>query len=474
MRWVGSCLSQHAIRLIILFILFLAASSAHAVDFEQKMKGAKIYSVAAPESSFCQWKNDSQNPITGYRTEEMVRIASITKIFTSYLALKKFSPFHRFETQVIVTPVDTNVYDVHIAGGEDPNFTYEKVFFLISELNKKGIQQIRRLSFDDKLRIFLSFRDSFDNVWSESYVYNPGQKKDYIFNTVPPKDTLGNLKLLMTTSQWSTSHKNKYAALKKKMAAKSVTMTSTPQMKTKEVVFENEVSVSNEAQVFTLKSIPIYQYLKDMNKYSINFMADQLFLISGGVEALHTLLLNDVGLHEQDYEIHTGSGLPDRRGSKRKDNKATCVAVLKTMDSMSQFLNSYEMTQEQKALLGRAQIRMSDVMLVAGLDADATYQPGEPFDEQEGSTVVKTGTLTENPAFNLAGYVSTKNGIEWFGIFLNRTWSSFRRSIVSDLIKENGGAVPVGSGPKILFADFVSLDQYSGFDELQSPPLLKP
>lgn len=453
-------------RSFVLFFILCLSKFAWALDFEKELNDWDIYPSAKDRSSFCQWADDSQTEVSGYRVQEKIRLASVTKIFTSFLAAKHWGPFHRFETEVRILPVGFEEFDVHVVGGEDPVFNYDKIFFLIAELNRVGVKKIRKLFFDSRVRSFLTFRD-YANIWVESKVYDPVRGIDYVFGLVPPEHTLENLTLLMSTTTWSEKIRMRYSDFIEKVFRQNLDVAQDPELEVRsiEVVDQNERLVGEGLKVYSLKSAPLYRYLKDMNKYSINFLADQLLLISGGLPAMDELLQKDLKIDSQEYAIFTGSGLPDRRGEERKDNIANCQVTIRLMDAFAQYLNSFPVPQSEKLLLGHNKLRLSDVLLVVGYDPDGTFGLDEDYYEQNGAVVGKTGTLTENPAFNFAGYVSTQSGLQWFGLFLNSRWIKFRKHIVSQILAENQGPKPIGGYKQTLFNQFLSFDAKSYFTE---------
>jgi len=438
-----------------------------AVDFEAYLKRHKVSAVTLKNSSYCEWKNEtSDNQINGYRTEELVRIASVSKLFTSYLALKKFGPFHRFQTQLTIIPVGNNLVDLEIRGSDDPYFNLEKVFFMISELNRMGVEKIRKISFDSHFRVALNWRQSMEVIWSEGMVWKPEIHRNYVTQQISPEDSQKNLQAALNTSGWSNRAKTSYQRLVRNAKAERIQLTTQPKLSFQEISFNENMSPRPQGgKNFVLRSLPLFKYLKDLNKYSINFLADQIFLVSGGVPALRDLLVNDVRLRESDFQFYTGSGLPLRDtdrinedGERRADNLATCSSVIRTIQSMAQFLNSYPVPNEERAELnGRQNLLLSDVMMVIGTDSDGTIGARPNIAK---NVVAKSGTLTA--VTNAAGYASTRNGIFWFGVFITgKGLRELRNSTMGLLVSENRGGKEVTALSPVEFDEFIPFDSKS-------------
>lgn len=472
-RQKGPLRLRMLVRLLVCLLgLQIVTEKSMAVDFIAAMKKAGVFAKASGQASFCAWSGDSRATIAGYRQQELIRLASVSKLFVSYLALSSLGPNYRFETQIILTDVSPETtpgtYDVRIVGGKDPYFAYDKVFFLVSELNRLGVKKIRNLSFDDGLRIFLGFRDTMQAVWSEQLLYNPAKHRDYVFAPVLWEDTRENLQLVLNTQRWSEAMKSRYRRIRTRAAEYKIDLTAIPSLSVERIGriplgkgYPSEKEQTASEQKVVLQSLPLFRYLKDMNKYSINFIADQLFLVVGGIPRLQRLLIETVGIDESDFKFYTGSGLPDRREG-RKDNVSTCSAVVQTINSFSNFLRSAPTVMSEEGGVPKpTRLTLRDMMLVAGYDADGTYAPSDINQIQDGAVVVKTGSLTEVPAYNLAGLVSSENGFRWFGLFLNDKWPAFRQSIVTQIIRENQGAKALVNSGTTLFDEFLSFDESS-------------
>jgi len=78
------------------------------------------------QQSFCYQIEDK---IVGHRQNQLQRIASLSKIFTTYLASENLDLRRQFRTKFYLTKST-----LHIIGGEDPYFEEEKLLLLFKAL----------------------------------------------------------------------------------------------------------------------------------------------------------------------------------------------------------------------------------------------------------------------------------------------------------------------------------------------------
>ncbi|MES3039149.1 MAG: D-alanyl-D-alanine carboxypeptidase, partial [Bdellovibrionota bacterium] len=174
----------------------LIGQLAHAVNFAQFVKErSAALAIGLGKHSYCESSVNSPE-ITGHNADKLVPIASVSKVFTTYFAVAKLGAFHRFETTIYVTEFNpaTGAAAIHIQGSDDPYFTYDKVFFMIAELNKQGIKTLTKVTFDEGLRTFTKVREGS----------SPADDIDaYKFDPVTLADTQRSLTLLLNTNTWS-------------------------------------------------------------------------------------------------------------------------------------------------------------------------------------------------------------------------------------------------------------------------------
>lgn len=445
--------------MLFLFSILLCGESVCAQDFLGEVKKHKELNNLVGGHAFCSAKLGSQQlDSTSYRSNSLVPLASVSKLITSYWALARLGPFYRFETKFYIHRVDSKTIDLHIIGSRDPYYTYEKMFFIVSELNRLGIKKIRNISYDENFTVYMGHRDPVSSgslrAWSED--------QELVTGVVDAEKTQKNIELIFDTSKWTGSALRRYIYTQKLAKTKGVVLINKPSMSFEKVLFVANQNFNESMQKQTpdsslsMKSAPLFRYLKDMNNFSNNYVADQLFLFLGGAGEFAKFAKEKLNLAEDDLRIYTGSGLP-LRSPVRSDNHGTCQAVIKIIEQMGVLLNNYKLNEEEQKALGKNKLELLDTMLVAGVDetekingtsANTTYSGTL---DQEGSVLAKTGLI--NSAVNIAGVVYTAEGIYFFGIFLRTSKDPSqkspaaaaqarvaRKNIISDLISHHGGA----------------------------------
>ncbi|MCO6431556.1 MAG: D-alanyl-D-alanine carboxypeptidase/D-alanyl-D-alanine-endopeptidase, partial [Deltaproteobacteria bacterium] len=76
--------------------------------------------------------------------------ASVQKILTSIIALKKLGPAYRFATRLFLEGYASgSVKKLYVKGFGDPSFTTESMWVFVRQLRKLGIKKIEHVVFDD-------------------------------------------------------------------------------------------------------------------------------------------------------------------------------------------------------------------------------------------------------------------------------------------------------------------------------------
>lgn len=352
----------------------------------------------------------ARSKIQGEHTNELFEIASVSKVVTSYWAIHQLGPQFRFSTRIFITPVGRDVFDVHIQGARDPFWGRQLTHFLFSELNRNGVREIRKLSFDENL----GFRWLVisDNV--ETEVLTPQEIADSIARHI-------------------RALPSEYPRTRQEAANLGMTLPKTLSLKAQAVEFVPAAAFrpTSGTKSFFVKSAPLYRYLKEMNTVSNNHVADRLFEILGGIQNFRNFMQSNLNLDDRDLVFVNGSGnsIAGANGGVKDYNRATCEAIIRVQ---------YQMQSELHSKYGMS---LKDVMSVSGADG-GTLSPR--FDSIRNSMVAKTGTV--DPAVTLAGVLSTNQGEVYFGVFMNTNspadWNNARdqvRDKVMDLIQQYGG-----------------------------------
>lgn len=106
--------------------------------------------------------------------------ASVSKILTSYAVLKRFSPGHRFYTQIL-----SDGKNLYLKGGGDPSFVSENMWFLVNELTRSGISQMTGdLIIDESLFDTVRFDESRESTRVDRAYDSPVGAMSFNWNAV--------------------------------------------------------------------------------------------------------------------------------------------------------------------------------------------------------------------------------------------------------------------------------------------------
>ena len=414
---------------ILFLILILSASSAYA---------------RSSLNSMCYVENRSGAKVEGENAQSLFEIASVSKVFTSYWALQTLGSQFRFNTKIYLTPVSGSVFDVHIQGAMDPFFGRQLTHFMFSELNRYGVKQIRQLSFDE----------NFTTRWNVL--------TDFLETLSPSTDDIE-----ASFDLHAKRLNAEYPITVKEALASRIGLIPRLSLAIEAVRFlpSSQFRPGLNTQGFSMKSSPLYRYVKEMNRVSNNHVADKIFEYLGGTAEFMKFAQRTMKLSNANLQFVNGSGNSvivgtSANGSLIKEyNKASCETLIRVMIALQNTMRSQAMD-------------LKDVMAVSGADT-STLNPR--YDALPGSLVAKTGTV--DPAIALAGMVSTAQGDVYFG-YLYKTdgasdWNSAKDNIrtrVFDLVRKHGGRAVMHYTP----VAFLSFDLNSYFVPLNSPSLYRP
>lgn len=432
-------INSKAIHLSLLFSLFISfLQPASAVDFPAIVKKHSNYKLSS-KPAYCEMKDDVNGNVKGYNNDILMPIASVSKVFTSFWAIKKLGPDFRFITKVYITPTTTNHYNVHLEGSKDPYFSYEKIYLLLSELNKKGVKNIDQLTFDENLRVNLLVRSKPD---LSLYSSVSSLQTKYSLENVLQKHKVNNGVKLFGVN-WSA-------------ASQIVLPKLNYDIRTIELLKKSSFEVSESTKTFVMKSDILKHYLKDLNIYSNNYSAGVLWEVLGGKDKFDKFMQQELGYNKDEYIFHTGSGLPiTNENGTREDNLATCNTVINVLNDFDSYLNSLN-------------LGLKDILQISGYD-NGTLRAYNWNETLSKAVSAKTGTV--NVGIGLAGYVSTQDGNYYFGTFFRihqgstaeRTEAKkIRDNTVTQLIREHNGK------KEIQFSSykFITFDRESVFSLL--------
>lgn len=394
-------------------------------------------------NSMCYVLDQPGGKIQGDRSEELFEIASVSKVVTAYWAFHKLGPYFRYNTQVHVTPVASQLYDVHIQGAKDPFWGRQLTHLLFSELYKKGVTRIRNLTFDENLL----FR------WLVV--------SDFVDTSDPSPEEVAE-----AFRKHIANLNSEYSTTRREAAAANIVMPRSISLRVKNVdsLMSSQFVRSPNTTTYVLRSAPLYRYVKEMNVVSNNHVADHIFNYLGGVNPFRDFMRQDLNMDSGDIDFVNGSGNSiigsDPSGNPVKEyNKASCDSMIRILIKMDRDLKA-------------DRLEMKDVLAVSRTDQGSTLSPR--FDSIPNTLAGKTGSV--DPAITLAGVISTPQGDVYFGIFMGTDgpgdWGDARdqvRDKVFDLMKLHGGRKQFA----YTSLNFLPFDEHSGF-AIAGPKLSSP
>ncbi|MEK7357919.1 MAG: D-alanyl-D-alanine carboxypeptidase, partial [Bdellovibrionota bacterium] len=150
--------------------------------------------AAGPNSSFCYVEENGA--IQGVNPNQPVKIASVMKLLTTLWAVDKYGANHEYVTKIYYQPING---EMHIAGARDPFFDRDRIYLLLSDLNRNKISQLKRLTFDGN---FLINKNLFE------FAYDPANAKAYKYTEAHADGARGgigvkeSLEDAFNTSKW--------------------------------------------------------------------------------------------------------------------------------------------------------------------------------------------------------------------------------------------------------------------------------
>ena len=408
--------------------------------------GAKFYSL------------DRQQVIYARNSDSLFTPASNMKMFTSAMALKKVGPDYRFHTRLYTNGVVQGTVlkgDLYIKGFGDPSLVTEQMWILVNELKNLSITKVEgniiadNSYFDGQGRLkswksykgpeaylapmgALSFNFNTVTVYVEPGK-NPGDRPRVVID--PDVDYFRVRNKAVTTGSKRSRRKLIVNRLGRKgydeivikgrlpnnVARKRFFLNVTDPQKYTASVFERfltqagvqvtgKVKLGRVPEHATLvldhESPPLGRILRGLNKFSNNFIAEQIlrtlaaqFLGEPGTTKNGVLLLEEymkeLGFTPDQYRMVDGSGLS-------KTNLVTPDQVIALLEDAH---SDFSIFPEFVSALG-----------VMGLDGSVEDRMDHNKEAQK--IRVKTGTLNHVSA--LSGYFQSQDGERFaFSILLN-------------------------------------------------------
>ena len=357
------------------------------------------------DQAFCY---NQKGVVGGYQVDKLQRIASVTKLLSTFAASENLDLNKRFETKLFISGDR-----LHIAGSRDPYFEEEKILLLMMALNDLGYKSFKTVTFDKN---FL-----FTDVALQSHQeITPEHTRLRLVSYFNPK----NIKFIR--SKWLTAFE--FAKEENVELDKSIT----PLLSAATVTVSERNPLEGLAPtIYIHKSKPFHALLKAMNVMSKNFVAQNVFLEAARIKKFETLM-SEKGIDQKSYKIYTGSGHPIKTANSRVDNLASCRMVIKVVELLNESIKKHNLV-------------LSDVVAVnGGSDLGSFRHRFENYPETHSAVVSKTGTLMN--ASTLAGMLLI-DGTVPFAI-LNQTTDvtnakKFQDSFVARLFYHLGEPTPM-------------------------------
>lgn len=413
-------MKQWLTQILILSTFSLAAFSSEKTDADWK---THLQTVRLPyeDQSYCY--TDERGRPEGTNLDLRIRLASVSKLVTALWSLDVLGGHFKYKTRLYIKEKT-----LHLEGSSDPFMGHEKMFFLISQLNDLGYTEFERITFDKNFIVFPNAQ---------------GHIEDH--PDVSPEAVAKNLSLYFNTTSWTPAMKADYARVQLKAGPGRMKKEVTFQVKSIAPVGGNPFDEDLEAKRLTLSSPPLYRYLKEMNVESNNYVAQMLFLQLGGEKYFNSYMVENFRFGTKILRFWSGSGLPTKLEGIRYDNYATCGSVMTLVHALKE-------TAEKQEL------ELADLVAVPGSDQGTFRNRIFPSD-YKNAFVAKTGTLMHTST--LAGAMSTKRGLSFYGIFNQSTdiesSKKVQNQMVASLMTELGG-------PKVFGYKVLPFDTYGEED----------
>ncbi len=329
----------------------MANPEALRADFARMVGAQKIGALS--DQAFCYLEGGQ---VRGHQVEKLQRIASVTKLFTTFHATETLDLHRRYETRIVVTNDE-----LHISGGGDPYFEEEKLLLLMRALNDLGYRRFKRVTFD---RNFL-FYDLTLNEYAE----------------IGPEQIRTRLAFFLS-SRNSAAVDSAWRRVKRFSGEEGVDLSgSVPKLTADTVsVSDRNPLAYQSSTTYIHRSRPLHALLKTMNVQSKNLVAELIYREATRSKSLGQIL-REKGIPASSFQVYNGSGLPILSGNNRQDNLASCRTVLAVISLLE------EGTRRQR-------LNLSQLVAVNGgadLGSFRTRFRGQP--ETHGAVISKTGTL---------------------------------------------------------------------------------
>ncbi|MDP2195539.1 MAG: D-alanyl-D-alanine carboxypeptidase/D-alanyl-D-alanine-endopeptidase [Rhodocyclaceae bacterium] len=412
------------------------------------MQALKTAGIPAQAVAIVVRPVDGAKAAVRHRGDAAMNPASLMKLVTTFGALELLGPAHTWRTEILAdSPPQNGVLagDLYLRGSGDPKFTYERLWLLLRELRGRGVKEIRGDLVLDKGAFAVVDHDpaAFDGKSLRPYNVGPDA---LLFNfatlhltLVPPDTPGGSVRVLAEPlpadfevvnrlqatdakhcGEWRERLEAKLASGKVELSGpfprvcgeKRWHLAGLPNGLLLQGVFtrlwrelggefsgqlRDRPTPANAIALASSESPALGELVRDINKFSNNVMARQLFLKVGAGEtaaadtALRTWLAKK-DLNFPELVLDNGSGL-SRRERISADNLARLLAAGWRSPVMPELMSS---------------------LPIAAIDG--TTRKKFNGNGVAGQAHLKTGSL--EGVRGIAGYLLDKNGRRHIVVFM--------------------------------------------------------
>jgi len=399
------------------------AVPAHAAPAKGGKRRGNRRPVPPPELVWYVETIDGQ--VVDARSQDLaINPASVVKIATSWWALEKLGPDHRFTTRFAARgSIDPShgvlKGDLVVEGDGDPDFQAENAFLVAEALNRIGVRRVTGMVIVD---------DTFWMGWENG---SQGKNPDPVKRAT---QMAGRLRQALDVRRWSRATRQAWY----EHAAKTGTPRSPlPSVEVMGGARYEPAPTGTETVLFEHRSKPLAETLRRFNAFSNNDI-ERVAASIGPPSELSVLLADRLVPGTTPVLIQTASGLGENRLSPRQ-----IVAMLRGF----------------RTAAAERGVEIEHLLPVAGCDpgtVNASFPrlSSPPF---ATSLVAKTGTLTSTDGgiTVLAGFLNTAQGEVVFCVAAPRAAGRIRlarrteESFVVNLLNKRGGATPRTCAPPL-------------------------
>ncbi len=452
-------------RLSALLLTLCLCASAHAAQLpatvRQELNKANIpLNAIAVEVR----QVGKRSPLISVNTQRPMNPASTMKLLTTYAALDLLGPAYTWKTEAWI---DGELKDgvlngnLILKGYGDPKFTIEQFWLWLSELRARGLREIRGDLVLDRSYYDLPAYDPAQFDADPVRAYNVGPDALLInFNTLrlrympdgnslrvvsePPLDGITLDNQLMPNGEkancdnwddlFSVQPNGDSVVLQGdypvECGEREQNLSVMPHTRYVGAVFravwkelggtlqgaEREGMVGSNAKLFsTHRSEPLSSVIRDINKFSNNVMARQVFLTLGGAgPALDGPAVSATGFNAQPLSIDRSIFTMQDWLARNRLNFREVVLENGAGLSRKERISATHMAELlQQAFNHPLSAELQASLPILGIDGSVKKRLKES--PAAGHAHLKTGTL--DGVKTIAGYVRSKNGKEWVVVF---------------------------------------------------------